>query len=274
MKLQSGRGGASLAGFVLCALAVPSTLAASGFVAFQGGAEAEAAWRAAAGGNVPIEDFEGFANATPVPCHLCTDQVIALPLLGIRFESDLVGAYPGVYVNGSQAHSGDKQLANFGGGLGQFADYRILPASGRAILAVGFWQCDPQGDLVLEAYDRFGNDVGHAIGLINNGSGNSFGGFVSEVPIYRIVVRGNEGDGWNHLDDLQAVSVEVCPCDLNSDGFVDDADFVEFILSYNLLDCSDPSMPPTCPSDFNADTLVDDGDFVLFVAAYNDLVCP
>jgi hypothetical protein len=65
-----------------------------------------------------------------------------------------------------------------------------------------------------------------------------------------------------------------CPGDLNSDGQVDDSDFVLFASAYNLLDCSDPSMPAGCPSDLNADAAVDDSDFVAFAAAYNELVCP
>jgi len=65
-----------------------------------------------------------------------------------------------------------------------------------------------------------------------------------------------------------------CPGDLNSDGFVDDSDFVLFASAYNLLDCSDPAMPANCPSDLNADSTVDDSDFVAFAAAHNDLVCP
>lgn len=69
-------------------------------------------------------------------------------------------------------------------------------------------------------------------------------------------------------------AADVCPCDLNSDGFVDDADFVIFVQAYNILDCLDAAMPARCPSDFNGDSLVDDADFVLFAAAYNELVCP
>ncbi len=65
-----------------------------------------------------------------------------------------------------------------------------------------------------------------------------------------------------------------CPGDLNSDGQVDDSDFVLFASAYNLLDCADPAMPAGCPSDLNADTTVDDSDFVVFAAAYNELVCP
>lgn len=70
------------------------------------------------------------------------------------------------------------------------------------------------------------------------------------------------------------IAGSVCPCDLNGDGFVDDADFVIFLAAYNILDCLDASMPARCPSDFNGDSLVDDADFVIFVSAYNQLVCP
>ncbi len=65
-----------------------------------------------------------------------------------------------------------------------------------------------------------------------------------------------------------------CPCDLNHDGQVDDADFVIFVQAYNTLDCNDPSMPAGCPADFDGSDTVDDADFVIFAAAYNDLLCP
>ncbi|MGH7245027.1 MAG: hypothetical protein ACREJD_16550 [Phycisphaerales bacterium] len=65
-----------------------------------------------------------------------------------------------------------------------------------------------------------------------------------------------------------------CPGDLNHDGQVDDADFVFFVVAYNLLDCADPAMPAGCPADLNADGFVDDADFVVFVIAYNNLICP
>lgn len=58
----------------------------------------------------------------------------------------------------------------------------------------------------------------------------------------------------------------TCPADLNDDRVVDDADFVRFAESYNLL------LDPV--GDLNLDGLADDADFVLFAAAYNDLVCP
>lgn len=58
----------------------------------------------------------------------------------------------------------------------------------------------------------------------------------------------------------------MCPADLNDDGVVDDADFVRFAESYNLL------LDPV--GDLNQDGVADDADFVVFAAAYNDLVCP
>jgi hypothetical protein len=66
----------------------------------------------------------------------------------------------------------------------------------------------------------------------------------------------------------------ACPADLNADNKVDDDDFVIFAAAYNLLLCSDPSMPAGCPADLNADTNVDDADFALFAPAYNLLLCP
>jgi len=61
---------------------------------------------------------------------------------------------------------------------------------------------------------------------------------------------------------------------LNNDGYVDDADFIEFVFAYNTLDCADASMPLGCPADLNADGFVDDADFVLFVAGSDALLCP
>lgn len=65
-----------------------------------------------------------------------------------------------------------------------------------------------------------------------------------------------------------------CPADLNADDFVDDGDFQSFAAAYDILLCSDPSMPAGCPADLNADSNVDDADFSQFAAAYNELYCP
>lgn len=89
-------------------------------------------------------------------------------------------------------------------------------------------------------------------------------GFVLCVPAGQTAI-GKTGD---------APGVCGCAADFNGDNQVDDADFVVFAAAYDLLDCSDPSMPLGCPADLNSDFLVDDSDFVLFVAAYNALICP
>ncbi|MBX3381451.1 MAG: hypothetical protein KF805_15255 [Phycisphaeraceae bacterium] len=65
--------------------------------------------------------------------------------------------------------------------------------------------------------------------------------------------------------DVQA----YCPGDINEDGLVDDADFVEFVPSYNALVVPDANK--VC--DWNGDGLVDDTDFVFFVGYYNNLIC-
>lgn len=83
---------------------------------------------------------------------------------------------------------------------------------------------------------------------------------------------GSYDDGY--ADDLSFSLGAACPCDLNGDGFVEDSDFSIFVGAYNILDCTDPSMPAGCPSDFNRDEIVDDADFTIFVAAYNALLCP
>lgn len=64
-----------------------------------------------------------------------------------------------------------------------------------------------------------------------------------------------------------------CRADLNTDGYVDDADFVIFASSYDLLECFDINMPYNCPADLNGDGLVDDADFILFAGAYDTLIC-
>ncbi|MGH7244037.1 MAG: LamG domain-containing protein [Phycisphaerales bacterium] len=66
----------------------------------------------------------------------------------------------------------------------------------------------------------------------------------------------------------------ACATDMNSDLFVDDADFSIFVQQYNVLDCGDVAMPFNCSADFNQDQLVDDTDFVIFVGEYDQLVCP
>ena len=62
----------------------------------------------------------------------------------------------------------------------------------------------------------------------------------------------------------------TCPSDFNSDGFVDDTDFVLFAQAYDLF-----TVPPAAAAaDLNSDGFVDDTDFVLFAQAYDLFTCP
>lgn len=69
-------------------------------------------------------------------------------------------------------------------------------------------------------------------------------------------------------------TLSTCIADFNCDGLVEDSDFSVFVVAYDILDCTDPSMPAYCRSDLNFDGFVDDADFSIFVVAYNDLLCP
>lgn len=40
-----------------------------------------------------------------------------------------------------------------------------------------------------------------------------------------------------------------------------------------MPECADEAMLPPCGADLNGDLFVDDGDFVGFVVGYNGLVC-
>ncbi|MGH7242215.1 MAG: hypothetical protein ACREJD_02220 [Phycisphaerales bacterium] len=82
-------------------------------------------------------------------------------------------------------------------------------------------------------------------------------------------VTGSTGKDWG----AGTQPPDPCPGDFNNDGVVDDADFVIFVSSYNILDCADPAMADGCPGDMNSDGFVDDADFVEFVVAYNNLTC-
>lgn len=86
---------------------------------------------------------------------------------------------------------------------------------------------------------------------------------------YRVIVSNGT------LPDAASTSstLAFCRADLSCDSQVDDSDFVIFATAYDILDCSEPSMPAGCPADLNGDGMVDDDDFVIFVTAYNALLC-
>lgn len=78
---------------------------------------------------------------------------------------------------------------------------------------------------------------------------------------------GNECAGYG----IGSIEVGIqCPGDLNFDTYVDDADFVLFLPSYDALLV--PEADKRC--DWNGDRLVDDADFLLFLPYYDQLICP
>jgi hypothetical protein len=195
-----------------------TTLLAAGFgrgakaqlTTFSGDASAEAAWQAAAGGSVPIETFESF-HGTP-DLNPTGDPIVSLPGLHVSFDGP---PYPGAYDEPRWAHSGVEQWSNFGAGAANSSPHTMRVAPGYAIYALGFWNCDPQGDQPMNAYDFNGHLVGTITAQLNShqfdpAHSTSFAGFVSTVPIHFLSIPGTLGDGWNHFDDLQ-VSAKPIP---------------------------------------------------------------
>lgn len=93
--------------------------------------------------------------------------------------------------------------------------------------------------------------------------------YVNGAPVGGSSIVSGSGINWN-----PPIQPNNCPADIDGDGFVDDTDFVLFVVAYNILDCADPTMPAGCPADINGDGAVDDADFVVFVVGYNELICP
>jgi hypothetical protein len=192
------------------------------FTAFAGDALEEASWQLAAGGNVPLENFEGYTGVTDT--SVGGDVLTALPSLHVTFDTPA----PGIYDAAEWAHSGTKQWSNWAGGAGNSASHVLRPTTDRRIYALGFWNCDPQGIQTMEAYDDQDNFIGVIAGDLNSHNSHpedssGFAGFVSTTPIAYVRIPGDFGDGWNHLDDLQIVTRLVA--DYNGDGVVDTADY-------------------------------------------------
>jgi hypothetical protein len=249
-----------------CGLALSTSAVALGqFQAFQGNAATEQTWRAAAGSPVPLENFESF-NGVSGPFSGPSDPVTHLASLRISLYGAAPGTYPGVYNDPMWAHSGVNQISNFGAGGANFSDYYFEPDPGLSIRAVGFWQCDPQGDVVFEAYGTGNVLVGTVRGLVNNGTGNSFAAFISDVPIIRVRVLGNEGDGWNHTDDWQVV-VTPPACYANCDAstaspVLNVGDFTCFLQKYASGDAYANCDASTAVPALNV------GDFTCFLQKY------
>ncbi|MBX3387951.1 MAG: hypothetical protein KF691_00705 [Phycisphaeraceae bacterium] len=229
-----------------------------------------------------FEDISGMSNSpgatVPAPSRL-SDFYLAQH--GIRFFSG--SPFVAVVVHGASTPSGVNILGGTTPG-GQLTYQNSNPVeaaffdpSGSVPYVVS--TVSVRGDLTciagtktLEAFSLAGVMLGSDTQLDCNLDPLA----VSAPGIHRIRMYSSSATvGFDDLRfDTPVPAPGTCPGDLNGDGFVDDADFVIFVVAYNILDCADPSMPAGCPADLNGDMLVDDADFVVFVAAYNELVCP
>ena len=87
----------------------------------------------------------------------------------------------------------------------QSADIVINSLAGMNLTAFGFWNGDPQGNMVAEAFDAIGNSLGQVSAATSGG----FAGFVCDVGIARIHMEGTTGDGYNHVDDFETASNDI-----------------------------------------------------------------
>jgi hypothetical protein len=172
------------------------------FIIYEGGLTAESTWRTAVG-SYSIETFESFTAGT---------AVTTLPSVQIQLDPLAGSSQPSIYVHSvTNTPSGTKHLALFPNGTPtsgfNSVDMIARPTTGTSIFAFGFWNGDPQGNMVVRVFDASDNQIGTITALINTGNAstlsNSFAGFVSSVPIDRLEFEGITGDGWNHVDDLQ-----------------------------------------------------------------------
>jgi hypothetical protein len=145
--------------------------------------------------------------------------------------------------------------ANFGNGRPFWSPWVVRPIDGEAIYAFG--QVNAQGDWVrMEGFDAKNELV---ITVDAQPIGNAFAGFVTDVPIFRVVVTplGN-GDGANGLDDLAISIVPAnCQADLNGDGSVDAADLAALLGAWGTPD-----------ADFNCDGTTDAPDLSVMLGAW------
>lgn len=174
-------------------LSIATTNVFAAFVTYT----SESTWQAAAGATV-LENFESYSVGT---------QISSLPALGIEFDLLAGGLYPDTYSFGGTPH-GPMQLSNFPNGINEtnrYDDIVLNVMSGYEITSLGYWNGDGQADtLVITIYDALDNVLG-TVGAFKG----TFAGFVSDVPISRVVFDGNTGDGWNHLDGLQTNATVV-----------------------------------------------------------------
>lgn len=162
---------------------------------------------------------------------------------------------------------------------GNTASFRLTPASGYGVLTAT-WELETgTGTGVFEEVLP-GPLAGGASAEIDAPSAGP-GPTSSTLRLYGVPasfdgrrVRGSVATNCGPSSPASAFLRVLCTGDLDNDGLIDDADFELFAANYDILLCSDASMPPACPADFNADGVVDDLDFGRFAVAYSAMVCP
>ncbi|CAG0980315.1 hypothetical protein PHYC_01731 [Phycisphaerales bacterium] len=181
---------------MVCALAGQ---ASASFVTFSGPlGTTRPAFEAAAGGSVPRETFESFANGAIVG---------DMPNVQAFFSPEYADGSPAplpVVLNNSPVTS-PRWIGNFGNGRPFWSSWVIRPDAGESIYAFG--QVNSQGDWVrILAYDASNTLIGQ---VDASPISHCFAGFVSTTPIAKVVVTplGN-ADGANGMDD---VSVSIVP---------------------------------------------------------------
>lgn len=183
--------------FLICVAAGMALSANSGNAAVFTAYSDEMLWQMKAGSTYK-EDFESY----PVGA-----QVLSHPLLGVSFEVLEGGGYPQIYQHPvATTPDGNKHLGNFPNGINpinQWDDIVMKTLPGATITAVGYWNGDGQPDtLFATAYDASMNVLG-TIGAFKG----EFAGFVTDMPVSKVVFDGDTGDGWNHLDGLQTNAI-------------------------------------------------------------------
>jgi hypothetical protein len=239
-------------------------IARADFTVFHGDSAQESLWRIAAGGNVPLESFESYTGVGGPGTG--GDTLAALGSVHVVFDPIV----PGVYDDGQWAHSGTKQWSNWAGGAGNSASHILRPEAGRRIYALGFWNCDPQGDQPMEAYDAANQLIGTITGNLNDHNSDpaqstGFAGFVSTIPVAYVRIPGAFGDGWNHFDDLQVATRLIVQADYNKNGIVDTADYIVYRDTLGQTGTS-------LAADGNANGQIDTGDYDVWRAHFGELV--
>lgn len=199
---------------------------------------------------VPLEDFESIPVNAPVGDIPALDAFFAP-------ENAVGDPLPLPIVVGNSPVSIPHWMGNFDNGRPAWSPWVIRPDEGKSIYAFG--QVNSQGDWVrIDAFDADDQLVASFDSLPLP---QTFAGFVSKVPIARVVITplGNN-DGLNGMDDVQVgIDPPACTADVNCDGSLDILDFVEFQQRFLAAD-------PVADCDGNGQFNI--LDFVCFQAAF------